>query len=146
MSHWTVNRRIAAPVEKVFDTISEIEHFSKAIPHIVEVEMLSDVTSGVGTRFKETRLMGKRKASTVLEVTEYLKNERIRLVSDAGGTIWDSVFTVKPVEGQTELTLTMEARPHKFLARLMNPLIKGVLTKALEQDMDCVKEYCEEER
>ena len=143
MSQWTVNRRIAAPVEKVFDTISSIENFSKAVPDIVEVEMLSDVTSGVGTRFRETRLMGKRKASTVLEVTEYLQNERIRLVSDAGGTIWDSVFTVKPVDGETELTLVMEARPHKFLARLMNPLIKGMLTKALEKDMDCVKQYCE---
>ena len=144
MSQWSVNRRIAAPVDRVFDTISRIENFSKAVPQIVEVEMLSDVTSGVGTRFKETRPMGKRKASTELEVTEYTENERIRLVSDAGGTIWDSVFTVKPVDGQTELTLTMDARPHKFLARLMNPLIKGVLTKALEQDMDCVKSYCEE--
>lgn len=146
MSQWSVHRRIAAPVERVFGTISEIEHFSKAIPHIVEVEMLSEVKSGVGTRFRETRLMGKRKASTELEVTEYVNNERIRMVSDAGGAIWDSVFSVKSVGGQTELTLTMEARPHKFLARLMTPLIKGMLTRALEQDMECVKRYCEEKR
>ena len=46
------------------------------------------------TRFRETRVMKGREASTVLEVTEYESPRRIRLVSDEGGTIWDTVFTV----------------------------------------------------
>ena len=144
MSQVIVKRHIEAPVQEVFNTVSNIEGFSKAVPHIVDVEFLSDTRSGVGTRFRETRMMGKRKASTVLEVTEYVENELVRLVSDAGGTIWDSVFILEPDGVHTLLTLRMDAKPYKFLQKLLVPLImKGFMTKALAADMDAVKEYCE---
>ena len=144
MGRTTVSRTIHAPIETVFDTVAHIENFSKAVPHIVNVEFLSDVKSGVGTRFRETRLMGRREASTELEVTEYVENERVRMVTDAGGTVWDTVFTVRPVsEGSVELTLVMDANAHKLLAKVMNPLIKGIIRKAIEKDMDAVKAYCE---
>ena len=39
--------------------------------------------------------------------------------------------------------LVMEAKPYKMAAKLTTPMIKGPLTKALEQDMDAVKAYCE---
>ena len=42
------------------------------MPDVVKIEMLSDTTSGVGTRFLETRLMRGKEATTELEVTEYL--------------------------------------------------------------------------
>jgi carbon monoxide dehydrogenase subunit G len=144
MGRTTATRTIHAPIERVFDTVAHIENFSKAVSGIVKVEHLSDVKSGVGTRFRETRLMGRREASTELEVTEYVENDHVRLVTDAGGTIWDTVFTVRPVsEGSVELTMVMDANAHKFLARLMNPLIKGIIRKAIERDMDAVKAHCE---
>ena len=143
MSSTKVTRLIDAPVDVVFRTVAQIENFSKAVPHIVNVEFVSDVRVGVGARFRETRLMMGREASTVLEVTEYVENERIRLVSDEGGTVWDSVFTVSSVNGGTELTLEMEARPYTFKARILTPLIKGVVRRGVTSDMDAVKEYCE---
>ncbi len=39
--------------------------------------------------------------------------------------------------------LIMDARAHSLLPRLMNPLIKGMIQKAIEKDMDTVKAYCE---
>jgi len=144
MGQTTVTRHIAAPVATVFDTVAHIENFSKAVPHIVNVEFLSDVRSGVGTRFRETRLMNERQASTELEVTEYVDNERVRIVGDAGGTVWDTVFTVARSDaGGTVLEMVMDARAYKPLAKLMNPLIKGVVRKAIEKDLDAVKSYCE---
>ncbi|MHC4341280.1 MAG: SRPBCC family protein [Planctomycetota bacterium] len=144
MGRTTVSRTIHAPIETVFNTVAHIDNFSKAVPAIVKVEFLSDVRSGVGTRFRETRLMGRREASTELEVTEYAENEHIRLVTDTGGTVWDTVFTVRPVsEGGVELTMVMDANAHKLLAKLMNPLIKGIIRKAIEKDTDAVKAHCE---
>lgn len=143
MSRTTVRRTIDAPADFVFRTVAEIENFSKAIPHIVDVEFLSDIRSGVGSRFRETRLMMGREASTVLEVTEFVENERVRLVSDEGGTIWDSVFTVSPVGGRTELTLVMDAAPYTFKSRILVPIMKFVVRMGLAKDMDAVKEYCE---
>ena len=144
MTRTTVTRSIDAPLEVVFDTISDIRNFSKAVPEIINVEFLSDVHSGVGTRFRETRLMRGREASTVLEVTDFVDDERIRLVADSHGAIWDSEFTVRQHGGATELTLTMDARPHGLLARLTIPATRGFVQKALEQDLDAVKRWCEE--
>lgn len=143
MSRTTVRRTIDAPVDFVFRTVSEIDNYSKAIPHIVDVEFLSDVKRGVGSRFRETRLMMGREASTVLEVKEYAADERVRLVSDEGGTIWDSVFTVRSVNGGTELTLVMDARPYTFKSRILVPVMKFIIRRGLVKDMDAVKEYCE---
>lgn len=143
MSQITVKRTIDASVEKVFETVSNINNFSKAIPHITKVQILSDVKSGVRLRFRETRLTKGKETTEELEVTEFVDNDHVRIVCDSHGTVWDSLFSVAPAEGQTELTLTMDARSYKLLSKLMTPLIKGMIVKALEQDMDSVKRYCE---
>lgn len=143
MTQFTATRSINAPIDLVFKTVSDINNFSKAIPDIINVEFLSDVKSGIGTRFRETRLMNGKEAMTELEVTEFVENDRVRMVTDSHGAVWDSVFTVKRVDGHTELTLVMDARPHKFMQKMMIPMIKGMISKALEKDMDAVKTYCE---
>ncbi|KAB2847196.1 MAG: hypothetical protein F9K45_00175, partial [Melioribacteraceae bacterium] len=66
----TVTKNINAPVEKVFNTVAHIEEFSKTVPHIVKVEFLTELKTGAGTRFRETRLMKGKEAATELEVTE----------------------------------------------------------------------------
>ena len=37
----------------------------------------------------------------------------------------------------------LDARAYKLLPKLMNPLIEGMIQKAVEKDMDAVKAYCE---
>lgn len=143
MAPITVTRYVEAPTERVFAVISDIQNYAKAVPDIVKVEMLTEVTSGKGARFRETRLMRGKEATTELEVADFVPNERIRMVADEGGTIWDSVFTVTPERGGTELELSMDARPHKLMARLVAPFIKPMLTKAVAKDLDAVKAYCE---
>lgn len=70
--------------------------------------------------------------------------EEVRLVSDQGGTIWDTVFTTRPMgEGVVELEMVMDARAYKLPAKLLNPLIKGFIRKAIEKDLDAVKAHCE---
>ncbi len=143
MSWIVVQRDIEAPIDRVFRTVAHIEQFQQAVPHIVKVEFLSDVESGVGCRFRETRLMKGKEAITEVETTAYAANDRVRMVADSHGTVWDTVFAVTSVDGITTLTLSMDARPHKLLPRLINPLIKGMVARAVERDMDLVKEFCE---
>lgn len=145
MGQITVITSIDAPLENVFQTVADIRNFSKAVPDIVDIEMLSDVTTGKGAHFRETRLMNGKEASTVLEVIEFVENERIRLIADSHGTVWDSVFTVKEENNGTTLKLVMEAKAYKLLPKLLNPLMKGVMKKALQKDMLAVKNYCEDQ-
>ena len=145
MTRTELSRTIDAPPRVVFSTISDISIFSEAVPHIEHVEFLSETRTGVGARFRETRVVGGRKATTVLEVTEYVPDERVRFVSDQGGTIWDTVFTVAPgPDGRgTRLVMVMEARPHRLLAKFVTPLMKGVVAKAVAADLDAMKAYAE---
>ncbi len=145
MIRTAVSRTIDAVPEMVFSTVSDISNYSEAVPHLVRVEFLTDQRIGVGARFRETRVMRDREATTEIEVTEFVANERVRMVSDEGGTIWDTVFTVTPLGdgGGARLDMVMEARPYRILSRLMAPLIKGVVAKAIAADMDAVKAYCE---
>lgn len=143
MTRFTATRSINAPIDLVFKTISDINNFSKSIPDVINVEFLSDVKSGVGTRFRETRLMKGKEAMTELEVTEFVENDHVRYVTDSHGTVWDTVMSVKAVDDKTDLTLIMDARPHKFMQTMVGPRIKGMISKALEKDMDSVQAYCE---
>ena len=139
----TVTRLIKAPVELVFDVISDIGNFSRAVPAIISTEFIGDLKHGVGTRFRETRSMQGREMTVELEVTEFVKNKHIRIISDTNGTLWDSVFTVRPDGEFTELNLIMEAKTDRFFSKIINKVMSGVITKAVEKDLDSIKSYCE---
>jgi uncharacterized protein YndB with AHSA1/START domain len=138
-----VTQTIDAPVERVFTAVADIKHFSQAVPQIIKVQFLTETETGVGTRFRETRLMKGKETRTELEVTEYVENDRIRLVADSHGTVWDTLFAVRPESGQTVLIMTMEARAYRLLPRLMNPLIARMIRHVIVEDLKAVKTFCE---
>jgi hypothetical protein len=140
---YSVSRTINAPIELVFGRISDVRRFAEVSEDVLEIEFLSETPHGVGTRFRETRNMNGRKATTELEVTEFVENERVRFVSDAGGTIWDTVMAVTANGDTTDLEMTMDARPSNFVARIVNLVIKGMVTRAVTRDMDQLKAWCE---
>ena len=138
-------REINAAASKVFDTVANIENFRRAVPDIVDVEFLSEQRAGLGTRFRETRMMRGKQASTTLEVTEFQQDQVIRLVSDEGKTVWDTVFQVTPLgAGQAQLEMNMDCRPYSMLSKLLIPLVLKIVGQAVEKDMDAVKQHCEQ--
>ena len=139
----TIVKTISAPVKLVFKTIAHIEEFSKVVDDIVNIEFLSDNKTGTGARFKETRMMKGREATTELEVKEYVENEKVRIVAESQGTVWDTLFLVKEENSSTVLKMTMEARTNNLFMKLMNSIIRGMIVKAVEKDMDAVKVHCE---
>jgi uncharacterized protein YndB with AHSA1/START domain len=137
-------RTIRAPIERVFQTLARAEEFSKVVPGITRVEFLSEQHYGVGTRIRETRMMNGREAIGDLEVTELVENQRIRLVTTAGGAEWDTVFSVTPSEASTVLLdMEMEARPQGWFSKFVTPLVLGMVDAGVQRDMDAVKTTCE---
>ena len=146
MTRIAVRRRIDAPAPTVFRAISEIERFPEIQPEVVSIEFLTESRSGVGTRFRETRSSRGREMVTELEVTEWVEGERVRMVTDSHGSVWDTLFEIRPADGRVELEITMDARPHKLLPRLMVPLMQGVFRKGMEQYVDLLRDHCEAAR
>ena len=44
---------------------------------------------------------------------------------------------------QVAMKMATEARPHKFMEPMMNFLIRPMVAKAVESDMDAIKVFCE---
>ncbi len=141
-----IERWIAATPSRVFETLSDPRRYASIQPAITAVEVLASDAEGRVERFRETRLMRGREATCVLEIKERRVNERLRFESDAGGAIWDSVYTLRPERDGTQLTFRMEARPYKFFAKLLTPLIHGMVTRAVTSDFDEVVKHFEQQR
>jgi len=143
MTTTTVTRSVQAPADRVFAAVAEPESLTEVIPDVVRVMFLTPQHTGRGTRFQETRLMRGKEAMTELEITEHEPPHRVRYVADSHGTVWDTVFAVTSSGEGTEVVLTMEARAHRLLPRLLNPLFKSLIRKGLEKHLDAVKAWCE---
>lgn len=141
-----VIRNMNAPLARVFECVADVRQFTEVLTHATGLEFLSEKHEGAGTRFRQTRVMNGKESTTELEITEYVENERVRMVSDAGGAIWDTLFTVVRDGESTILTTTLDARPYKLLPKLMYPFIEKMIRKAIEKDMDLVKAFCESAR
>ncbi len=72
----TVTRTINAPVEVVFQTVADIREIGKALPHAIGLEFLTGNKTGVGARFRETRLLRGNEVTTELEITEHVENDK----------------------------------------------------------------------
>ncbi|MEM7561087.1 MAG: SRPBCC family protein [Planctomycetota bacterium] len=136
-------RTITAPLATVFETISDVRNFRKAVPHIINIEFLTEQQQGTGTRFNETRVMNGKEHTVELEVADFVENESVRMVSLAGGTKWDTTFTVRENQGSVEMKMVMLVEPQNMMAKMMVPMILGMVRKGVEADMDSVKTYCE---
>lgn len=145
MTRTTVTTIIAAPLERVFATIADLESFQRAIPHIESIEFLTEQRQGAGTRFRETRVTKGRRSTTELEIVGCVANESLRIVTDSHGTIWDSRFAFLEVAGGTELKVTLEARSHQLIARLTTPMVMPLIRNAMEGDLELIKRYCEDD-
>lgn len=143
MTRIAVQRTIQASPERVFRAVAHVEGLPESNPDVLRIEFLTEQKTGVGTRFRETRAMGKKEVQTDLEITEWSEPQQARMVTDQGGTVWDTEFRIVPKGDGCELTIDMDARPHKLGAKVMLPLIRGMITKGMNKHIDGLVEHCE---
>lgn len=144
MTTLTVERTIHAPVERVFRAVTDIGALPSTNPDILRIEFLSERRTGVGTRFRETRRMGKKgEHVTELEVTEYTEGAHARMVTRDPGTVWDTCFGFDPTPEGTRLTLRMEARAKSFGSRFALGLFKPLIRRGIEKHLTQLGAHCE---
>jgi uncharacterized membrane protein len=148
MTKCTITEFINVPIEHVFERMSDFENCPDRIENIVRVEMLTEGPVGVGTRFKETRVMFKREATEEMKVVEFNRPNSYALSAYSCGCEYNSRFRFKPKDGGTEVEMTFEGVPKKLLAKimafLMKPMMKMVV-KECKKDLADVKQSLEKE-
>jgi carbon monoxide dehydrogenase subunit G len=142
MAGFTITRHIEAPREKVFERLSDFRRAPERIKGIKKVEMLTDGPVGVGTRFKETRIVFKREASEVMEVTAFNPPTGYTICCATCGCRYETEFRLTPRGTGTDVELRLSVQPLTLIAKvmgfLMRPMFKMCLAETTK-DLDDIK-------
>lgn len=140
-----MSETIDAPVIEVFEFVSNPLLMSKAFPQSVKkMEVLSENQLGVGARFRETRLLRGREDIIEIETVDYVENEKVLSVAEAGGSLWFTCFTVVPAGIGTVLTVSIEAKAKSLAVRAANFCMKPWLKRGGVEELKRIKEYLSE--
>jgi hypothetical protein len=149
MASVTVSKSFNAPPDRVFEVITDLRSAPQRITTIKKLEILTDGPIGMGTRFKETRIMFGREASETMEITRWDPPRSYTVEANACGSHYLTTFTVRPDGRGSTVELTFDATPTSFVSKLvMVPLgwmMKGMCRKMVEKDLDDLKRFMENE-
>jgi len=139
----TVERRVAAPAERVWAVLTDIEGSPRVISGIDKVEILSDGPFGVGTRWRETRRMLGKEATEEMWVTESEPAQRYVVEAESRGVRYVSEFRLTPQGGDaTSVRLTFGSEIatggglKSKLMQAMGSIGAKAAAKALAKDLE----------
>jgi hypothetical protein len=141
----TINGSKAA----IWAAITNIENGSKTISGILNVEVLEKPASGlVGLKWRETRMLFGKPASVDKWITDAVENEFYKTRAEDSGFVFVTTMRISESSGGTTLTSSHDSKPQGIVARIKSMpmfLFKGVVKKALLQDLNDIKSAVEQE-
>lgn len=135
----SVSRHIDAQPDCVFQLASDFARLPERIPEITRVEVQTPGSVGVGTKFRETRVMFGKEATETMEVTGFNPPHEYQLRAGSCGARYDSIVRFDPDGAGTLATITLTITPQSLFAKLMQPLgwmMNGMLKKCFAKDLD----------
>lgn len=141
------NRTVNAPVSEVFQVYSDFGNAATRVEGIEKIEILTGDPIGIGTRFRETRIMFGRPSTEEMEITEFEPNQKYTVEAFSCGAHFQTIFRFQPNGDATTVEVELTTRNISWFAKLMSPLgflMAGSMKKIFESDVDQLKQYCEQ--
>jgi uncharacterized protein YndB with AHSA1/START domain len=141
-----VSNVIAAPVDRVFQLFTDIEHGPAHVSDIKRVEMLTPGGVRRGTRWRETRDIVGVQDSAEMEITSFERNRMYTITHHKAGVQLDTTFWFEPVDGGTNVTIEFELEPGGVPPGFLAPLgwaIEGKVKQVLSHDLADLKHAIE---
>src|SRR5687767_6593337 len=140
----TINGSRAA----VWAAITNIENASEIISGIEKVEVDEKPANGlVGLKWRETRMLFGKPATVEKWITAAAENEFYKTRAESDGFVFLTTKSISKSSGGITLTEAHETKPQGIVARIKSfPmfLFKGVIRKALLQDLNDIKSAVEQ--
>jgi uncharacterized membrane protein len=135
----SVSTEIQAPLRRVFDLFTDVEHASHCVSCIKRIEMLTTDRFGVGTRWRETREILGREDSAVMAVTAFERYRRYTVSHVKAGIRIETVFFFEATDsGGTRVAIEFTLDGAGFPPGLLTPLgwvIAGKVRHVLNRDL-----------
>lgn len=144
----TATVSIRAPVARVFDVFTDVAHCAGRITGVKKAEILSEVRSGKGLRWQETRVMFGKDAAVDKEITAIEAPRSYRVESRVDGTNYISTFEFADgaAAGTTVVTWTHFSEALTVGAKFLAPLLvlfQGTMLKFMKKDLADLAEFLE---
>ena len=138
---------IAAPVERVFAAFADFRNVPGRVSGIKRLQVLGDGPIGVGTRFRETRLMFGREATEEMTITEFDPPRSYSVEAESCGCRYLATYDFRSDGDGTIVDLSFGGQPLTFVAKVMGLLLgwmmAGTMKQCVEKDMLDLKSYLE---
>lgn len=138
---------INAPVTKVFEVFTDLEHAEQNLSGIKKLEMIEGPTKmEVGTKWRETREMMGKDSTEEMWVSDLVENKSYSVDAESHGTKYRSTFTFDETSNGIEVSWIFESTPQSLFAKFMNLfafMLTGTLKKMMKKDLEELKSVCE---
>jgi len=137
-----VSNQIAAPVERVFQMFTDIEHGADHVSGIKKVAVLTVGPFSLGTRWQETRDLLGRLDDAEMEVTSFELNRSYTVTHRKAGARIDATFTFEPLDGGTAASIQFDLSGPGLPPGLLSPLewaLSGRVRDVLSRDLADLK-------
>ena len=147
MAKVKVSTEVKAPVERVFELFTDIEHAAERVSGIKEIRVMSTGPFNLGYRWTETREVMGRLDDATMEISSFERNRSYTVTHHKGGVFGsgvriDTIFTFKPVPAGTEVSIEFELHREGLPPAMLLPLewaIGGKVRHVLSDDLDDLK-------
>jgi len=138
MATVAVSNEIAAPLEGVFRTFTDIEHGPDHVSGIKKLEMMTPGPVRVGTRWLETREVMGRLDTAEMEITAFERDRMYTITHHKAGLRIDTTFWFESSGDRTKVTVVFELDSAGFPPGFLAPLgwvIAGKVESVLNHDL-----------
>jgi len=133
--------KIDAPVETVFNYVSDISRHSEWGQHPLKLEQTSSGAVQVGATFRSVGHQMGRDFEAEVKITEFVPNEKLAFESKGKDFHFAHHFLLQSENGGTRLTKGGEAERVGFPFNLLLPVLSaaGVINRGLDGDLQRIK-------
>jgi hypothetical protein len=133
----------------IWAAIIDIKHAADTISGIDKIEVLENPANGlVGLRWRESRMYFGKPATVEKQITEASENKFFKTKAESDGFVFLSTMSISDSSGGVVLTSSHDSKPQGIVAKLKSipmPLFKGMIKKALLQDLNDIKSAVEQQ-
>ncbi len=140
------NCSINATKAEVFNAFSDLKNLANNVEAIKSIELLTPGDVGIGSKFKETRVMFGKESSETMEITQFSPSEYFKEEAQSNGMHYVTEWRFIDEGDKTTVSIDFSGTATTLTARLLDVLFSfmtGGMKKAFLADMDDLKKMLE---
>ena len=140
------NCTINARKVEVFNAFSDLKNLENNVRAIKSIELWTPGVVGIGSSFKETRVMFGKESSETMEITQFSPPDYFKEEAQSNGMHYVTEWRFTDEGNKTTVSIDFSGTATTLTAKLLNVLFSfmvGGMKKAFLADMDDLKKMLE---